>query len=208
MLQSYPFLLSGVVLGLSAGISPGPLLALVIAETLKHDKREGMKIAAAPLVTDLPIALCSVLVLAKLSSFNAVLGGISMLGAAFLSRLAYRGIRYKGTDVTVLKAGISSLKKGVAANFLSPHPYLFWLAVGAPTVIKAYGISSFSVFLFILGFYSCLVGSKAIIAFMVDSTKNIFQSGIYVLIIRMLGLSLFVFALIFIKDGLRLFGIL
>ncbi|MDY6953588.1 MAG: LysE family translocator, partial [Thermodesulfobacteriota bacterium] len=47
----------GIVLGLSAGFAPGPLLALVISQTLRHNAVEGLKVALAPLVTDLPIIL-------------------------------------------------------------------------------------------------------------------------------------------------------
>ena len=54
---------AGLVYGLSAGFSPGPLMALVISQTLKHGIREGAKVAMAPLITDLPIILVSLLVL-------------------------------------------------------------------------------------------------------------------------------------------------
>ena len=47
--------LSGAVFGLAAGLMPGPLLALVIQQTLRHGPTEGIKVAAAPLLTDLPI---------------------------------------------------------------------------------------------------------------------------------------------------------
>ena len=36
--------LSGLVVGLSAGASPGPLLSLVISETLNHGTRAGTKV--------------------------------------------------------------------------------------------------------------------------------------------------------------------
>jgi threonine/homoserine/homoserine lactone efflux protein len=35
-----------------------------------------------------------------------------------------------------------SLTKGILANALSPHPYLFWLSVGAPTMSKAISVGS------------------------------------------------------------------
>ena len=35
---SLPFLLSGLLFGLVAGMSPGPLLTLVISETLRRDE--------------------------------------------------------------------------------------------------------------------------------------------------------------------------
>ncbi|MBT4876955.1 MAG: LysE family translocator, partial [Desulfobacula sp.] len=43
------YLTIGMVLGLSAGLAPGPLLTLVISETLLHDIRAGIKVAMAPL---------------------------------------------------------------------------------------------------------------------------------------------------------------
>ncbi|MCD6225405.1 MAG: hypothetical protein J7K32_07820 [Deltaproteobacteria bacterium] len=49
------FLTAGTILGLSAGLIPGPLLTLVISETLRHNIKAGIKIAVAPLLTDLPI---------------------------------------------------------------------------------------------------------------------------------------------------------
>jgi hypothetical protein len=44
-------LASGVLLGFSCGLAPGPLLALVLAQTLRHGAREGYKIALTPLVS-------------------------------------------------------------------------------------------------------------------------------------------------------------
>ncbi len=45
MVEGFEFLISGIILGLAAGTSPGPLLALVFSETLKYGKKEGIKIA-------------------------------------------------------------------------------------------------------------------------------------------------------------------
>ncbi|MGB2681816.1 MAG: LysE family translocator, partial [Candidatus Competibacter sp.] len=61
------FVLSGLMLGLSGGLSPGPLLALVASESLRHGVGAGIKIALAPLLTDLPIILATLLVLEPLS---------------------------------------------------------------------------------------------------------------------------------------------
>lgn len=51
------FLTIGAALGLSAGLAPGPLLTLVISETLQHGVKSGVKVALAPVITDLPITL-------------------------------------------------------------------------------------------------------------------------------------------------------
>ena len=74
------FLTMGLILGLSAGFAPGPLLTLVVSETLEHDVTAGIKVAVAPIITDLPIVLAAVFVLSKLSDFKSVLGFISLVG--------------------------------------------------------------------------------------------------------------------------------
>jgi len=53
MVNAFESLFPGIILGLVAGLSPGPMLALVIAETLKFGKEEGFKVAVSPLITDL-----------------------------------------------------------------------------------------------------------------------------------------------------------
>jgi threonine/homoserine/homoserine lactone efflux protein len=64
------FLIAGIILGFSAGFSPGPLLTLVISQTLKHGVKEGIKVAFAPLVTDLPIIFLAVFVLTRLAGLS------------------------------------------------------------------------------------------------------------------------------------------
>ena len=70
---------AGIVLGLSAGFSPGPLLALVISETLQHDIRAGIKVAVAPIITDLPIIIFSLFIINEISGLYNILGLISLL---------------------------------------------------------------------------------------------------------------------------------
>lgn len=54
-------LIAGITLGLYSDLSPGPLQILVVSQTLKHDYNEGVKVAFAPLITDLPIILITLL---------------------------------------------------------------------------------------------------------------------------------------------------
>ena len=143
MADSWSYLLTGVVLGLSAGLAPGPLLTLVIAETLRLGIRAGLSVAMAPLLTDLPIILGSLFILAKLSNFNLVLALVALAGAVFVAYLGIDLLRLKPVAEPVAARHPQSLKRGVVTNLLNPHPYLFWLAVGAPTVLKA-STSSFS----------------------------------------------------------------
>ena len=207
MIEEFTFLLSGIIFGLTLGVSPGPLLTLVISETLKHNRKEGIKVAIAPLITDLPIVLITLLILSKMSNFDPILGSISILGAIFIGYLAYENIFTTSVEINIQDVKPQSLKKGIIANFLSPHPYIFWFIIGAPTVLKALGISLFSAVSFILGFYVFLVGSKIVVATVVEKSRSFLKSNIYVYAIKFLGILLLIFSLMFLMEGLKLFGI-
>jgi len=208
MVEGFLFLISGIVFGLTAGISPGPLFALVVSETLKYGRNEGVKVAIAPLITDVPIVIFSIFLLSKLANVNFFLGIISFLGSIFIGYIAYQSIRTKTINLKLPKVKAQSLRNGVIVNALSPHPYLFWLVIGGPIVLKAYSISILPAVYFILSFYISLVGSKIVVAFIVDKSKDFLKSNGYVYIIKVLGIILLIFAIIFFIDGLKFFGIL
>ena len=202
------FFITGILLGLSAGIAPGPLLTLVISETVRHNKKAGILAALAPVVTDFPIIVVSLYILSQLSDFHAVLGTISLLGALFIGYLAYENITVKRINVSEQECSIKSLKKGVITNFLSPHPYLFWMVVGAPIIMKAYHVNIASLAFFLSGFYVLLVGSKVMVAFLVDRSKSFLKSNGYIYTIRILGGLLIIFSGIFFIDGLKFYGLI
>ena len=201
-------LVSGMVFGLSGGLTPGPLLMLVIAETLKHDLREGIKVALAPLLTDLPIVLISVYVLAGLTGMRSLLGGISICGAGFLGFLARESLFFNGAQITAKTESPRSLRKGVLANFLNPSPYLFWLTVGAPMVQKTSQEGAAGVLAFITSFYLLLVGTKVMVAVWVAKSRTVLRSRMYIYAVRTLGGILLIFAVLFLRDGLRFWGVL
>jgi len=203
-----PFIISGIVFGLGGGLTPGPLMTLVITETLKHGTREGLKVAMAPLITDLPVVLISIFLLSKLSEINIIIGIISLLGAVFLVYLGYESFTFKGVEIDTSYFKPQSLKKGVIANIFNPAPILFWISVGAPTVLKGYDVSLTAAIYFVFFMYFFLVGSKLLTAMLVGKSRQFLKSRNYMLIIKILGVVLFVFAIIFLKDGLELLHII
>jgi threonine/homoserine/homoserine lactone efflux protein len=207
MISLFSFLATAFFLGLSGGLSPGPLLTLVVVESLKHGVKEGIKVSIAPLFTDTPIVLTTLLLLSRLSDIQPVLGAIALLGAAFLIFLGCESLLFKGVDIDVARIKPQSVKKGIIANFLNPSPYLFWLSIGAPLVLRSYKVSLLSAILFVICFYTVLVGSKILIAVMIGKSRRFLKSSHYVYTIRLLGIILFVFAFFFIKDGLRSWGL-
>jgi threonine/homoserine/homoserine lactone efflux protein len=198
----------GSLLGLSAGFSPGPLLALILTQTIKHNKTEGVKVAISPLITDLPIILVTFFVFTQIAQFDLILAAISFVGGTFVAYLGIESIKTKAINVSP-DAGFSSdsLKKGVITNFLSPHPYLFWASVGMPLVFKALDVNMLTVILFFTSFYVFLLGSKVLIAIVVERTKSFIKPKAYITIMRVLGLALILFSLLLLYDGLKYFFI-
>lgn len=203
MTDSFHFLTVGLVLGLAAGISPGPMLALVISETLRHNRTEGMKIAFAPLLTDTPIVILTLVVISRLSNSDTILGIIAILGGLFVCYLAFESFTIRGKELVLQPQAPQSIKKAIMANLFNPHPYVFWLTIGASTVLQASQHSAAAVAMFIAAFYVMLVGSKVAVALVVDTSRAILKNKAYQWIMRLLGLALLVFAFIFIRDGLR-----
>jgi threonine/homoserine/homoserine lactone efflux protein len=201
-------LIAGTVLGLSAGLSPGPLMSFLISQTLKHGVKEGIKVAFAPFITDVPIILIATFVLTRLATFQSVLGLISLLGGLFVSYLAYESFRTSRLDTSFQDAAPQSLSKGAIVNALNPHPYLFWLSVGAPMIIKAWAASPLTAAAFVTGFYACLTGSKIGLAVLVGKSRQLLMGRAYGYLMRVLGVLLAIFAFLLFRDGLGLLGLL
>jgi len=202
----FQFLGIGILLGLSAGIAPGPLLMLVISETLRHGTRAGITVALAPIITDLPIIAASLLVLANLAGYGPVLGVVSLFGSLFLCYTGYQTLRVTPVDLALPGSGNRSLAKGILTNLLSPHPYLFWITVGTPLVYRTLEQGPLSLAAFLGGFYLCLVGSKVMLAVGVGRSRALLRGRPYLYSMRLLGLLLLLFALLLLKDGLKLLG--
>lgn len=202
------FFTSGIILGLAAGFFPGPLLTLLVSETLRHDSRAGIRVALAPLLTDLPIIALTLFVLARLAGFQVILGAISMLGAGFVFYLGLGGLRTEAVKLAQKANPPQSLKKGIIVNLLSPHPYLFWFTVGAPIAVKASGHGFLAPLAFVGSFYAMLVGAKVFLAIAVGRSRAFLAGKAYLYTIRGLGLLLLVFAGLLFRDGLKLTGLL
>ena len=193
------------ILGLSAGLSPGPLLTLVITQTIKYNRTEGIKVAISPLITDLPIVLLAFYIFNELSQFDMILAIISLLGGVFIAYLAIESFKTKALTVDIQTDKSESIKKGIIANFLNPHPYLFWVTVNAPMVFKAYNHSLLTAILYVITFYLLLVGSKVIVALIIARTKVLIEQKFYNIIMKILGLVLLFFSGIFFYDAIKFF---
>ena len=158
-------LLLGIALGLGAGISPGPLLGLVLTSTLKRGFGAGVRVALAPLLTDAPIVLLSLFVLESLPA--PAVRALGVAGGAYVIYLGTQALRGARTAELSAARNASSRRdilRGALVNALSPHPWLFWLSAGGPLLVNAWGDAPVRGVTFLVGFYGLLVGTKILVA--------------------------------------------
>mgnify|MGYP006276462519 CR=1 FL=1 len=198
----------GLVFGLAAGLSPGPLVALVIAQTVRHGLRDGLRVAAAPLVTDLPIVAAALLLVGSIGT-GPLLGLIALAGAGFVALLAVETWRAApvGPEAAAEEAP-RSWRRGIVVNLLSPHPYLFWLTVGAPALLAAAAVGPAPAAAFVVGFYGALVASKAGLALVAARAGRRVGGRRYALVMRVIAAILVAFAVGLLLDGLDIVGVL
>ncbi len=201
--SSFFYIASGLTLGATAGLMPGPLLALMVSETVRHGRREGFRIAAVPLLTDLPILIVALLAVAVMSNLHLFSGIISIAGAAYVCYLGIDSLTLKKAVLEGEDAKPRSLRRGIVTNLLNPHPYLFWVTVGAPTALKGFGVSAMAAAGFIAGFYAGIVGSKMGVALAVDRARGFMGGRGYLIVMKLLGAVLIFFAAILFVEGVR-----
>jgi len=193
--------LQALMLGLGAGLAPGPLLALVMTESLRGGPAAGMRVALAPLVTDTPIVALSWGLAGSLDARSPWLGVLSLAGALMVGHLAIEQWRAELPDPGRAQ-GAGALRRGAAVNLLSPYPWLFWITVGGPLVAAAATESLWLAVLFLLVFYLLLVGTKLVLAILTARWGRGLTEVGYRRVCRVLALALLVFAAQLGWDGL------
>lgn len=164
----------GLSLGLSAGVAPGPLVALIVQRTLEGGFWRGLRVAVAPLLSDLPIVGLSLWLVGQVPAAGLLV--LRIAGSLFIAWLAVEAWRRAGTSRAAGPVTVTArrdLAHGVLINLLNPHPYLFWATVGGPIVIGAWRDGrTGGVVVFLAAFYGLLVGGKVAVAAVVTRLRG------------------------------------
>lgn len=192
---------TGLLFGLSAGLAPGPLLALVVAESVRGGVGRGVRVAVAPLLTDAPIVLGAVLLVRTLAGDAAfLLALVAFAGSLFVLHLARE--TWGAAGLPAAPAGASNpWLRGMTVNALSPHPSLFWLTVGAPALVRAGADGPGPIAGFLVAFYATLVGSKVALAAGSARAGRLVGGPGYRRVMRALALVLVLFAVGLVVEG-------
>ncbi len=164
----------GLAIGLAAGISPGPLLVLVVTESLRSGWRAGVLTAAAPLASDAVVIVGVLVVLQHLP--DRALPVLGVVGGGYVIWSAIT--TWRDADATPLQhegaapSLATALRRAALVNILSPHPWIAWATVLGPLTVRAWRSSPGAGVALVAGFYVALIGVKAVLAVLVAGGRS------------------------------------
>jgi len=141
-------LTSALVLGLIAGVIPGPVLTATFTEVLQSGILKSMRIILWAMLTETIVALISLLALSSMNFSESFFHGLSIIGASILIWISTSIWKIRKID-TKEKAHFS-LGKISAMIIANGVLWTFWITVCVPKAILLSEKVTFGNYLFLL----------------------------------------------------------
>ena len=205
-LETSTYVWKAILLGIHAGISPGPITTMLITQSLLHGRKAGAKIAFVPILTDIPIVALVIPSLYFLSHrFGIVIALISIVGACLLCHLGYESLSVTASHFQKKNVPPMSLLRAIGINFFNPNLYIYWLTICGPLALSALRTSGFAMMFFFIGtFFICITSAKLGLALLFGSVRHSLDLRFIIWINRLLGIALFFFAASFLWQGFKI----
>ena len=197
----FEYIISAFIFGASAGIKPGPLGVLVIQQTLQYGLKSGIKVSLTPIVTDGPIILLALILLTQFREITFFIGLLSLFGGLYLLWIAFKIVKLNELNIAKSISSPTSLTTAIKINLLSPNPYLFWFTVGGTYILQGTSVEAV-VFVFVS--IATLVLSKMAVALVAANFRDLLDSHAYLWAMRILGLMLGIFGLLFLIKSQKI----
>ena len=195
--------LAGITLGVVEGIKPGPLLTMVIKETLSGGLRAGAWTAAAPIFTDGPLVIISLFAAGWFATQPMALFVISIVGALFLIKM---GIDCFSIDPPIgdelLTDAKGAFQRGILTNLLNPNVYVFWFLIGGPLMASVAEDEPLAPIAYALSFLISIILVKTFIAYIFDKTRGNISAKSYKTALSLCGVAMLIFAAGFLNQGI------
>ena len=166
------YIVLGLTLGFAASVQPGPLTAYLIAQALSSGWRKALPAAAAPLLSDGPIAVLVLAVLVRVPA--GLVHWLRVLGGAFLLFLAAGAARnWLRSDASAPPAPRPQrgLLKAATINLLNPGAYLGWSLVIGPLLLKGWREAPARGVAVVAAFYGAMIATNAGIVLLFHLTR-------------------------------------
>jgi threonine/homoserine/homoserine lactone efflux protein len=172
-------LLIGISFALSASLQPGPLQAFYLAKVAKNGWRKTLPAAFAPLISDGPIALISILLINILPvafrNWLQLAGGILLLYFAWSATKSWR----EDQDPEPGSGGSApqTIFQAALVNLLNPAPYLGWSLIMGPAILTAWAEGPIMAAALLISFYFTMISTSMVLIYLIGRTVLI-NSGV------------------------------
>jgi threonine/homoserine/homoserine lactone efflux protein len=143
-------LFEAVILGIIGGLLPGPILTMVVTDTIARGLQKSWLTVVYAIIAEFTLVGLMFTVLAFVDIPEVVLLGINIAGIVLLTYIAFN-VWQSATNPLGNSTGIS-LKTMFGLMFLNSMPYMFWLTVCLPLIDELGGFVSYPVVWFFLAF--------------------------------------------------------
>lgn len=125
-------LVEAVILGIIGGLLPGPILTMVVTDTMARGLQKSWLTVVYAIIAEFVLVGLLFTVLAFIDIPEVVLLGINIAGIVLLTYIAVN-VWKSATDVLESSTGIS-LRTMFGLMFLNSTPYMFWLTICLPLI--------------------------------------------------------------------------
>lgn len=169
------YLIQGMGYGFAAAVQPGPFQTYLISQTLRNGWRQTLPAALAPVISDGPIILLTLVVLSHIpvwfQRFLYIAGGLFILYLAYSAFVAWRN--FTETSVATHSVSRQSAIRAAMMNALSPGPYLYWSLVTGPILLAGWRQAPVNGIAFLASFYAAIVLSLVAIIVVFGTARQL-----------------------------------
>jgi threonine/homoserine/homoserine lactone efflux protein len=168
----------GILLGVGAAISVGPIFVTIIQEAATRGFAASFRVIIGSAVADLVLlvpALAFTWIIKEVANASFWVG---LVGVAFFVYLAVEALRdahrmWSTNSIPQAKPGWS-FWKGLFGNLANPLSWTFWLVTGTPTMLHAYEEGGWGgLVLFTVTWFVVASGLEAVIAIVVARSRQL-----------------------------------
>lgn len=168
----------GLVLGVGAAFSVGPIFVTIIQEAATRGFGSSFRVILGSATADLVLLLPALIFSWLIAQIAAASLWVGLIGAAFFLYLSVEATRDArrlwNARQELITPGGWSFWKGVIGNLANPLTWTFWLATGTPTMLHAYNAAGWQgLLLFTVVWFVVASGLEAVLALVVARSQRL-----------------------------------
>jgi threonine/homoserine/homoserine lactone efflux protein len=192
------FLVSVILISMSAIMIPGPIFAVTMAKGHK-DKNAGAPIALGHVIIEAPLILLIYLGFARFFTSDSTKMVIGLVGGTMLIFIGVQMFRErKSVAAESREVPYGSLTAGMITTSSNPYFFLWWGTIGSTLILTANTFGFIGFFLFVLAHWLCDFIWSLFVSAATFRSKHLWNNKIHEIVFSVCSAILVVFGLKFI----------